>query len=336
MYPQTGVWAMLRRSFRLVRAARLVAVLLAFLSVSVSAVASTYNLSYDELGRLVGVVDDGGNTAAYNYDALGNIVSIGRGNSAVSIVSFSPGSGPVGTNVTISGAGFSATASQNTVAINGTSATIVSSTLNQLVVTVPAGATTGPISVTSPAGSATSANTFSVVSGQAPTITSFTPTIGGAGTTVSITGTNFRSTTIDDNVVLNTRVTKVSSATTTTIGTTVPPFSTSGRFGITTPYGQATSSQDFFVPPGTHVVADVAVTGRMTMGSTQSVTLSTANKIGMILFDGTAGQRASLLITSSSFGSCNTGTIQILNIDGTVTALLIFATAPFLLRSRLR
>ncbi|MCA8205128.1 IPT/TIG domain-containing protein [Burkholderia sp. AU33545] len=308
---------MLRRSFRFARTAQ-VATVLALLSASVSSLASTYNLSYDELGRLVGVVDDGGNTAAYNYDALGNIVSIWRGNSAVSIVAFSPGSGPAGANVTISGAGFSTTASQNTVAFNGTTATIVSATLNQLVVTVPAGATTGPISVTSPAGSATSTNSFSVVSGQAPTITSFTPTIGGAGTTVSITGANFRATTIDDNVVLNTRVTKVSSATTTTIGTTVPPFSTSGHFGITTPYGQATSSQDFFVPPGTHVVADVAVTGRMAMGSSQSVTLSTANQIGMILFDGTAGQRATLLITSSSFGSCSTGTIQILNIDGTV------------------
>ncbi|MBR8279072.1 beta strand repeat-containing protein [Burkholderia vietnamiensis] len=288
------------------------------LSTSVPSLASTYNLSYDELGRLVGVVDDGGNTATYNYDALGNIVSIGRGNSAVSIVSFSPGGGPVGANVTISGAGFSATAGQNTVAFNGTSATIVSATTNQLVATVPAGASTGPITVTSPAGSATSTTTFSVVSGRAPTITSFTPTIGVVGTTVSIAGTNFQTTTIDDNLVLNTRATRVSTATSIMLGTTVPPSLTSGHFSVTTPYGQATSSQDFFVPPGTHVASDVGVTSRMAIGSTQTVTLGTANQIGMILFDATAGQRVNLLVTSSSFGSCGSGTIQILNVDGTV------------------
>ncbi|HHY6931724.1 TPA: IPT/TIG domain-containing protein [Burkholderia ambifaria] len=304
--------------------------MLALLSASVSPLASTYNLSYDELGRLVGVVDDGGNTAAYNYDALGNIVSIGRGNSAVSIVSFSPGSGPVGANVTIAGAGFSATASQNTVAFNGTAATIVSATTNQLVVTVPAGATTGPISVASPAGSATSTSTFSIISGQAPTITSFSPTIGVIGTTVSIAGTNFQTRTIDNSLVLNTRGAQVSTATMTAIGTTVPPLSTSGRFTVTTPYGQATSGQDFFVPPGTHVAGDVGVTGRMAIGSTQTVTLGAANKIGMMLFDATAGQRASLLVTSSSFGSCSSGTIQILNVDGTVLGTTNLCNGNFL------
>ncbi|WP_249181092.1 IPT/TIG domain-containing protein [Burkholderia vietnamiensis] len=254
----------------------------------------------------------------YNYDPLGNIVSIARGNGVVSIVSFSPQSGPVGANVTISGNGFSATASQNAVAFNGTAATVVSATSNQLVVSVPAGATTGPISVTSPAGSATSTSAFSVVSGQAPTITGFSPTIGGSGATVSISGTNFKTTIVDDSLVLNIRGARVAIASATTISATVPPSSTSGRFAITTPYGQATSSQDFFVPPGAHVPGDVGVTGRMLIGGSQSVALGASNKIGMILFDGTAGQRVILQVTSSSFGSCDGGTIQILNADGTV------------------
>ena len=33
---------------------------------------------YDELGRLVGVVDGQGNAAVYNYDAVGNLLSIQR------------------------------------------------------------------------------------------------------------------------------------------------------------------------------------------------------------------------------------------------------------------
>ncbi|RQU30127.1 hypothetical protein DF142_35450 [Burkholderia cenocepacia] len=320
---------MLRRSFLFVRAA-LIAALLLLLSISVSSWASTYNLSYDELGRLVGVVDSGGNTAAYTYDALGNILSIARGNSAVSIVSFSPSSGPVGSSVTISGSGFSATAGQNAVTFNGTAATIVSATTNQLVVTVPAGATTGPISVTSPAGSATSNSVFTVASGQAPTIASFSPTIGVSGAAVTINGTNFQTTTADDNVVLNIRNARVSTATATAIGATVSPLSTSGRFTVITPFGQATSSQDFFVPPGTHVPADVSVTGRMSIGSTQSVTLGTANKIGMILFDATPGQRVILQVTSSSFSSCDGGTIQILNADGTVAGSANLCSGGFI------
>src|SRR5215213_1539242 len=68
--------------------------------------------AYDAAGRLVGMADADGNTATYTYDAAGNILSIVRGSSAVSILAFSPSSGPVGTNVTILGAGFSATAAQ--------------------------------------------------------------------------------------------------------------------------------------------------------------------------------------------------------------------------------
>jgi len=33
---------------------------------------------YDELGRLVGVIDGQGNIASYEYDAVGNLLSISR------------------------------------------------------------------------------------------------------------------------------------------------------------------------------------------------------------------------------------------------------------------
>lgn len=98
---------------------------------------------YDEVGRLVQVVDHGGDSAQYVYDPAGNIVQILRVSAGtVSVAGFTPKSGPVGTAVTIYGSGFSATPANNTVQFNGTAATVTSASANQLAATVPAAATT--------------------------------------------------------------------------------------------------------------------------------------------------------------------------------------------------
>jgi YD repeat-containing protein len=118
---------------------------------------------YDALGRLVGVIDPSGNTAAYSYDAVGNLLSISRYSSAqLSIITFTPGIGTVGTAVTIYGTGFSSTAGQNSVQLNGIAATVQSATTTQIVVIVPSGASTGPITVTTPSGTVTSKTSFTV------------------------------------------------------------------------------------------------------------------------------------------------------------------------------
>jgi serine/threonine protein kinase, bacterial len=59
----------------------------------------------------------------------------------------SPQQGPAGTNVTITGTGFSDTAARDTVYFNGKMATISAATATQLVVTVPSLAGTGPVAV---------------------------------------------------------------------------------------------------------------------------------------------------------------------------------------------
>jgi len=118
---------------------------------------------YDELGRLVQVVAPTGQSAQYSYDALGNIVSIKQfAAAAVSISEFTPNSGPAGTSVTIYGSGFSSTAANNAVSFNGTAAVVGAATTTSLVVTVPAGATSGAISVSNSNGSATSSDAFTV------------------------------------------------------------------------------------------------------------------------------------------------------------------------------
>jgi YD repeat-containing protein len=260
---------------------------------------------YDALGRLRAVIDPSSDTAVYNYDAVGNLLSIGRqSSSTVAVIEFSPKSGPVGTTVTIQGTGFSATASENTVAFNGASATITSATTTQLVASVPAGATTGPIGVTTLTGSSTSSTNFLVTSGGsqgAPTITSFTPPIGTPGTVLTITGTNFDLTPANNKVTVNSTLTTNSSATATTIVSKVPNAG-SGRISLSTPYGKTTSSADVFIPPSPYTAADVEFTDRMPLDGTKTATFTTANKIGLVVFDATAGQRVGFNTNGQCFG----------------------------------
>ncbi|MGH9962454.1 MAG: IPT/TIG domain-containing protein, partial [Pyrinomonadaceae bacterium] len=92
-------------------------------------------------------------------------------------------------------------------------------------------------------------------------------------------------------------------------------ISSSGKIAVSTPNGAALSADDFFVPPSPYSASDVAVTGRMTSGGSQTVNFSTASKIGMILFEAGAGQRAAVKVTSSSIPSTN---VSILNPNGSV------------------
>jgi hypothetical protein len=290
---------------------------------------------YDELGRLRGVLDpsatDG--VAIYHYDAVGNILSIVRQPvTQVVIVEFMPKQGPVGTTVTIQGAGFSATPGSNTVTFNGTAATVSSASANQLVVTVPAGATTGTIGVTAPGGSATSSAVFTVATAPAaPTISSFSPTIGTPGTAVTITGTNFETTPAYNNLRFEGSALRatVGSASATSLGTTVPAgLTSSGPISVATPAGKVVSTQDFFVPVGSYAVSSVVTTARVTVGTPQGISIPTANKIALVVFDGSAGQRVSFTFS----GSVPTSTVSLWHPDGSVlmNALSMSTSAGFI------
>ena len=123
---------------------------------------------YDDLGRLVGVVDPDGNAATYTYDAVGNILAISRHNVAdttgpVGITLVSPTQGMIGTPVAIFGRGFSGDPAQNTVSFGGAIAPVAASSANSLSTSVPLGALTGLITVTTPLGAATSPEPFMVL-----------------------------------------------------------------------------------------------------------------------------------------------------------------------------
>ena len=180
---------------------------------------------------------------------LGLILPISAGVHAAraatpTISGFTPGSGPVGTPVYVTGANFAGTAT--VVKFNGILATTTAVNANNttLATSVPVGATTGTISVKTAGGSATSSASFLVTANNAPTITSFTPTSGGAGTSVVIHGTNLSAvTSVNFNGSPATTVTLSPSGLELTA--MVPEEATTGPIDVTNASGTATSSSSF-------------------------------------------------------------------------------------------
>jgi YD repeat-containing protein len=271
---------------------------------------------YDELGRLVGVIAADGNTAAYSYDAVGNILAISRTTAGkVVIVGFTPNGGPDGTEVTITGSGFSPDPAKDIVTFNGTATTVVSAMATQIVARVPAGATTGPIAITTNSATAASTAAFVVQQSRVPTISSFTPSIGVPGTLVSVNGTNYDPATGNDKVGFNGRLAVPSSASATSLQVRVPANTASGQITVATAYGTALSGADFFVPPPPYTAADILVMDRMSIGASKTVAIATAGKKALILFDGVAGQRVSLNVTAVA-ADLKCFTLRILKPDG--------------------
>jgi hypothetical protein len=189
------------------------------------------------------------------------------------ITSFTPTSGPVGTQVDIQGTNLTGATS---VTFNGTAdPSFVVNSATDITAHLPPGATTGPISVTTPSGTGTSTDNFTV-STPPPTISSFTPTSGPAGTTVSITGTGFTgASSVTFGGVPATNLTLNSD---TSITATVPSGATTGPIAVTTPGGTGTSTATFtlttppptitsFSPSSGHVAQQVTITGSNLTGA---------------------------------------------------------------------
>ena len=266
----------------------------------------TVSYIYDPAGRLIVVYDQSHNAAIYNYDALGNLLSIGNYPSTQqSAFKLSSGSSSGGSNITIYGTDL---CSNPTVTINGVNAAVVPpSSSTQIVVTVPTGATTGDVVVT--CGANQSDVGTLTIGGNTPSITSFSPVVGAPGTSVVLSGTNFQTLLSQDFVSFGATTAVVSAASAGSITTAVPAPAFSGPITVRTPYGQTTSNQDFIVPPPG--VTSVGSIGQAVIGGagvTASTTQSTQSAI--VFFNGTAGQTISVGISNSTYGSsCATVTV---------------------------
>ena len=181
---------------------------------------------------------------------------------------FTPGTAAVGSPVVLTGVNFT---DVRTVQFNGTFAPVFTvNSATQITVTVPPGATTGPIAVTTATGTGVSAGSFVVI--PAPVITSFTPTAGPAGTVVVLTGSNFNGTTqVTFNGVVAPTFT-VNSATQITV--TVPAGAASGPIVVTAAGGSGVSETNFLVPPANDLCLNALplACGQTVTGSTASAT----------------------------------------------------------------
>lgn len=269
---------------------------------------------YDSLGRLIAAYDASGNAAVYNYDAAGNLKSITNAPAnQLSGIELSSDQGTSGSNVTIYGTDF---CSSPTVTFNGTQGTVDSSSSTEIVATVPSGASTGQVAVSCPNGSV-NVGTFTVGT-NAPSISGFTPAIGAAGTAVTVNGGNFETTPASDTARFNLSPAPVNSATSTSLNTSVPITAVTGHISIATPYGEATSSAYFFVPPAGVAESSIAETGQISVGGPAvTATISTAGDKAIYAFDGTAGEQISLQATNITLYYPN---ISILNPDGSTLA----------------
>jgi ELWxxDGT repeat protein len=194
------------------------------------------------------------------------------------IAGFAPGSGPVGTVVTITGQNFSAVPANNIVTFNNTTAVVLASTATEITTTVPPNATSGIISVLVGNQTATSMESFTVTATPAHSITAFTPVSGQVGTSVTIIGENFSAIPAENVVKFNGTTAVVTASSDITITTSVPAGAASGPISVSIGDQTAMSSESF-------TVTDPAVPGPVIAG-----------------FDPTSGQvGTSVTITGENF-----------------------------------
>jgi hypothetical protein len=216
-----------------------------------------YNLDSDT--RLRAVVPPGATTGviqASNVAGTGTSDTVFVVTQIPSISSFSPASGPEGTEVTIAGTNFLGTLAVgfNSVA---SSSFVVDSDIRLRAVT-PVGASTGKIAVSNSDGTAVSEEDFVVI--VPPIITAFTPTSGPVAAEVTLNGSGFSGTTdVAFNGISASIFSGVSDA---ELLAQVPQGAGTGPITVTNAAGTGATSQDFEVtsPPSkiTFVASDDA------------------------------------------------------------------------------
>jgi uncharacterized repeat protein (TIGR01451 family) len=162
-------------------------------------------------------------------------------NQSPQILSFTPTNGPVGTEVSIVGEHLGGT---TVVQFNGVVASFREGFGGtNVIATVPATATTGPLTISTSFGSYTTASSFTVTAAAVPEITGFSPASGSVGLQIVISGNNLASVTS----VLFNRVQADFTLFGNSISAVVPAGAKTGPITVSNPAGASTSVTVFTV-----------------------------------------------------------------------------------------
>ena len=234
------------------------------------------------------------------------------------VTSFSPGSGPVGTIVTITGSGLMGATEA---AFNGTPAVYTVDSDIQITATIPAGATTGMVSVTTPGGTG-NGNSFTVV--LVPVITSVTPDQGSVGVGVAIAGSGFSGATAVSFNGTGATFTVLSDS---LISTSVPAGATTGTIVVTAPGGSAISSLFSVVAPGAPIITSISPSAGAP-GAVVIITGANLDGVTAVSFNGTYAiftvNGAGTQITATIPTGANSGPITVDTPQGNATSLIDF------------
>ncbi len=232
------------------------------------------------------------------------------------ITGLTPSSGPIGTQVTVTGTGFPSSPGQAQVRFGSLLAQVLSITPTSLVAVVPAGSVAGQVDVTVTVASRAS-NTFPFT--VLHTITSFSPTSGTGGTEFTIVGSGFAPGVAGNTVRFGSVAATITEATNTLIRGTVPTDLVANAYpvevstnGITTPVGT------FDLLPSISGINPASAPGNATVVVSGSGFSPTPGDNTVTFTDTATGAATTAAVTASTFTSMET-VVPVSLVAGTYT-----------------
>lgn len=257
--------------------------------------------AHDAAGRVSAAFDPTGAGVKYRYDANDNVIGVvPQPADRLAVVQSGPRQVVIGDRYTIYGTGFGTDQADVRVTVGGTAATLKSLLRNRIVVTVPAGASSGQVQVTV-AGQEVAAGQVEVLA--APSVESTGPRIVDRSASITVTGSGFDPVLTRNTVTLDGTRLRVLDATPTKLTVRAPNFGAAGSIAVRTRAGQASGSGVVVVPPAPFLAADVAAANPLTMGQPSTIETESSNQIALFYVKPDVNNRLSFRI-DNTFSGC--------------------------------